>query len=52
MKITTLKCPDCQIPMRLLDGNPAFSYWLCEHCRKEFEYNVLIEKFTDETKED
>lgn len=46
--ITPLKCPYCKIPMNLMSGNPVFSYWECETCHKEFEFNVWTEKFTDE----
>ena len=46
--ITPLKCPYCKIPMRLTCGNPGFSYWSCENCHKEFEFNIQTEQFTDE----
>lgn len=46
--ITTPKCPYCKIPMNLISGNPVFSYWGCETCHKEFEFNVWTEEFTDE----
>lgn len=42
------KCPYCKTHMRLTCGNVAFSYWLCNNCNKEFEYNIWTEKFTDE----
>lgn len=46
--ITPLKCPYCKIPMRLTCGNSGFSYWSCENCHKEFEFNIQTEQFTDE----
>ena len=45
---TPLKCPYCKTPMNLICGNPVFSYWECETCHKEFEFNVQTEEFTDE----
>ena len=45
---TPLKCPYCKTPMNLMCGNPIFSYWGCETCHKEFEFNVWTEEFTDE----
>lgn len=43
-----LKCPHCGQTMRLSCGNPIFSYWECHPCKKNFEFNVWTEKFTDE----
>ncbi len=48
--ITGLRCPHCNTPMRLLAGNPAFTYWLCKCCWAEFEYNIFSERFEDEVK--
>jgi hypothetical protein len=36
--------------MRLLGGNPVFSYWLCKHCWMEYEYNAILERLEDEVK--
>ena len=47
---TWLKCPHCNTSMRLLAGNPAFTYWLCKCCWTEFEYNIFSERFEDEVK--
>ena len=46
--VTWLKCPRCNTPMRLIEGNPAFTYWLCKHCWMEFEYNIFSELLEDE----
>ena len=46
--ITPLKCPYCQIPMKLTCGNSGFSYWSCGICNKEFEFHIQTERFTDE----
>jgi transposase-like protein len=48
--ITGIKCPYCKTPMRLLGGNPVFSYWLCKHCWMEYEYNAILERLEDEIK--
>ena len=45
-----IHCPYCDKPMKLIMGNPAFTYWLCKNCKKEFEYNVHTEKITDEVR--
>ena len=47
-KITTLTCPYCLNPMVWIAGNPIFTYWVCEGCNKEFEYNIFTETFYDE----
>lgn len=44
--ITGIECPYCNKPMRLIMGNPIFTYWICKNCKKEFEYNIFAEKFT------
>jgi hypothetical protein len=36
--------------MRLIEGNPVYTYWLCKCCWKEFEYNTLSEQFENELK--
>ena len=47
---TWLKCPHCNTPMRLIEGNPVYTYWLCKCCWMEFEYNTLSEQFENELK--
>jgi transposase-like protein len=47
-----IHCPYCDKPMKLIMGNPAFTYWLCKDCKKEFEYNIYTEKITDEVRSD
>ena len=47
-EISPLKCPHCNQPMQLIEGNPVFTYWLCKHCNKEFEYDIWEEKFNAE----
>lgn len=47
---TWLKCPHCNTPMRLIGGNPVYTYWLCKSCWMEFEYNTLSEQFENELK--
>ena len=47
-KITILRCPYCDSPMKWDAGWQVFSYWFCKNCSKEFEYNAVIEQFTDE----
>lgn len=44
----TLQCPYCKQPMRLTSGNIIYSYWVCKNCKKEFEFNIFTEEFTDE----
>ena len=46
--ITGIKCPYCNKPMRLTMGDPVFTYWVCKNCKKEFEYNVILEEFNAE----
>ena len=47
--MTGIKCPYCNKPMFLIMGNPVYSYWLCENCNKEFDYNIFWETITAET---
>jgi transposase-like protein len=46
---TPLKCPYCGEIMKLICGNPCFTDWICRRCKKEYEYNVIREEFSDET---
>ena len=46
--LTGIECPYCNQQMRLTMGNPAFIYWECKNCNKEFEYNAILEKFNSE----
>ena len=47
-EITTIRCPHCNTPLSLTGGNIMFSFWQCKKCQKGFQFNVLLEKFTDE----
>lgn len=47
-EITTILCPHCNTPLSLTGGNVMFSFWQCKKCQKGFQFNVLLEKFTDE----
>ena len=48
--ITGIICPYCQAEMRLVAGNPCFTYWACHKCQKGFAYNVITEEFDEEYK--
>lgn len=47
-EITTILCPHCNTPLGLTGGNIMFSFWKCKKCQKGFQFNILLEKFTDE----
>ena len=49
-KLEGIHCPYCDKPMKLIMSNPAFTYWLCKDCKKEFKYNVYTEKIIDEVR--
>ena len=51
-KLEGIHCPYCDKPMKLIMGNPAFTYWFCKDCKKEFEYNIYTEKIIDEVRSD
>ena len=43
-----LKCPHCKQSMRLVSGYLIFTYWFCENCKKEYEFDGNLEHITDE----
>lgn len=43
-----LKCPYCKQPMNLIDGYLTLSHWLCEKCKKEYEFDGIIERIVGE----
>lgn len=45
--IELLRCPNCDISMRLMCGNACFSYWFCKTCHTDFEFDIIAEQFTD-----
>lgn len=46
--VTPLKCSYCGEIMKLICGNPCFTYWICKRCKEEYEYNVITEEFSNE----
>jgi hypothetical protein len=46
--MTLLRCLHCDQPMIWLGGNPVFSFWNCQKCRKEYSFNIWTEIFEDE----
>ena len=46
--ITGIKCPYCNKLIYLIMGNPAFTYWICINCKKEFEYDIFWERIIAE----
>lgn len=43
-----LKCPHCEQSMKLVGGYLIFTYWLCENCKKNYEFDGNLERIIDE----
>ena len=41
------KCPQCGQYLKLIAGNPAETYWICESCGKKYILNVFTEKLNE-----
>lgn len=48
LRPSPLKCSYCREIMKLICGNQCFTYWICRRCKKEYEYNIITEAFSDE----
>ena len=41
------KCPQCGQYLKLIAGNPAETYWICESCGKKYILNLFTEKLNE-----
>lgn len=41
------KCPQCDQYLKLIAGNPAETYWVCESCGKKYILNLFTEKLNE-----